>query len=212
MTDTAALDADRTARDGEWHCRVLRLRACPSSAPDCSSGEFPGRGELSPLRVVVRLRRHSLHRLVASTASAPSTHRRRGRTTSRPRTPTSRRRLPTTNVSRTASARSRRTSSNDRNGNGSRAATGEEGLSGWRIFIDTNGNSSYESGTDISPALTDSNGEVVFSKRTPATYQVCEVGQAPGVGKHGPGRWLSLQERDGRRRHPDSRGAGQPDP
>ena len=80
---------------------------------------------------------------------------------------------------------------NDRNGNGSRAATGEEGLSGWRIFIDTNGDSSYESGTDISPALTDSNGEVVFSNLTPATYQVCEVGQAPG--------WANTDPADGSR-------------
>src|SRR5206468_3952086 len=63
----------------------------------------------------------------------------------------------------------------DRDANGSRAGSGEEGLSGWRLFIDTNNNQTYESGIDISPALTDSNGEVVFASLPSGSYAVCEV-------------------------------------
>ena len=64
----------------------------------------------------------------------------------------------------------------DVDGNGTRAATGEPGLSGWRLFIDVAPvNGTYESGTDISPALTDANGEVVFSSLNAGSYTVCEV-------------------------------------
>jgi predicted outer membrane repeat protein len=69
----------------------------------------------------------------------------------------------------------RGTKYSDGNGNGVRDA-GEFGLSGWRIYLDTNGNRHWDS-YEVS-TLTDSNGDYVFANVTPGSYIVREVAQA----------------------------------
>jgi hypothetical protein len=61
----------------------------------------------------------------------------------------------------------------DLNGNGIRD-TGEPGLSGWTIFLDTNNNGQLDGGE--SSTLTDSNGDYAFiGLTTPFTYTVAEL-------------------------------------
>lgn len=64
---------------------------------------------------------------------------------------------------------------NDLNGNGIKN-TGEAGMSGWTIYLDTNNNSTLDSGE--TSATTDSTGNYSFSNLTVGTYRVREVLQS----------------------------------
>ncbi|MBE9042221.1 hypothetical protein IQ235_15690, partial [Oscillatoriales cyanobacterium LEGE 11467] len=52
----------------------------------------------------------------------------------------------------------------------------ESGLSGWTIFLDTNGNRQLDAGEEST--TTDANGEYIFNDLNPGTYTVAEVLQA----------------------------------
>lgn len=63
----------------------------------------------------------------------------------------------------------------DANSNGIREE-GEQGLEGWTIFLDLNGNGALNEGEPT--AITDADGVYAFSGVTPGTYRVAEVAQA----------------------------------
>ena len=63
----------------------------------------------------------------------------------------------------------------DMNGNGQRDA-GEPGLQGWTIYFDHNGNGSLDSGERF--AITDENGDYMFTGLLPGSYSVSEVMQS----------------------------------
>jgi len=67
---------------------------------------------------------------------------------------------------------------NDLNGDGIWDSN-EAGLSGWTIFLDTNGNRQLDTG-EVS-TTTDANGEYVFNDLDPGTYNVAEVLQSGWV-------------------------------
>ena len=64
----------------------------------------------------------------------------------------------------------------DHNADGVKDGSGDEVLSGWQFFIDTNANEVWDSGVDSAKLTTDANGEVTFSGLVPgASYSICEV-------------------------------------
>ena len=66
----------------------------------------------------------------------------------------------------------------DVNGN-SRRDTGESGLQGWTIFIDTNGNDTLDAGEQST--VTDTDGRYAFSGLLPGSYRIVEKVQAGWV-------------------------------
>jgi len=71
---------------------------------------------------------------------------------------------------------------NDLNGNG--IDNSDPGLSGWTIYLDTNGNSSLDVG-EIS-TVTDASGSYAFANLLPGTYTIREVQQPGWVQTAGP--------------------------
>jgi len=65
---------------------------------------------------------------------------------------------------------------NDVNRNGVKDI-GEGGLSGWQIYLDLNSNDQYDSGEPV--AITDGNGNYIFSNLAPGQYVIREI-QQPG--------------------------------
>jgi hypothetical protein len=61
----------------------------------------------------------------------------------------------------------------DHNGNGVDDGAGDEPLSGWTLFIDSNEDGDHDGGEPS--GVTDASGEVLFSDVIAGTYQVCEV-------------------------------------
>jgi hypothetical protein len=61
---------------------------------------------------------------------------------------------------------------NDLNGNGTKD-TGEPGLQGWTIYLDTNKNNQLDTGE--TSTITNASGSYAFTNLTPATYTVTEV-------------------------------------
>jgi RNAse (barnase) inhibitor barstar len=65
----------------------------------------------------------------------------------------------------------------DTNGNGQKDATEIQGLAGWTIYLDANGNGLFDSGE--TNTITNANGSYSFSGLTPGNYTVAQVVQ-PG--------------------------------
>ena len=64
---------------------------------------------------------------------------------------------------------------NDHDGNGARA-TGDEGLAGWRVYVDTNGNDAFDTGEPT--ATTAANGTYTIQQVPEGTFAVREVLQS----------------------------------
>src|SRR5262249_25663136 len=67
----------------------------------------------------------------------------------------------------------------DLDGNGA-ASAGESAQSGWTVFLDTNGNDSFDPGEPV--RVTDANGRYKFANLPAGTYNVRELG---------PSRWVT---------------------